>query len=130
MPAAHRGARAFIHRGKPAEIAKAAKAGVAMIGAAPAGKVVRFQAAKSPGKLSDLLSGRPCDPRELRARFPGMWMAFLKAHFQSHMHAAVFFSVEEKTARLWWEGCNAPQGWAVDFAIQSIPSAKEWLRAA
>jgi uncharacterized protein YbdZ (MbtH family) len=46
------------------------------------------------------------------------------------MHVAVFFDVEEKTARLWREGCNAPQGWAVDFAMREIPAAREWLAAA
>jgi hypothetical protein len=93
-------------------------------------KVIRFQAGVSVGNFSGILSGRPCDPREFRAQFPCKWQGFLRAHFQSHLHAAVFFSVEEKTARLWWEGTNAPQGWAVDYAIQSIPSAASWLRAA
>lgn len=96
----------------------------------PGAKCVKFQAAVSPGNLSDRLVGRPCDPRQFRAQFPQRWMRFLRAHFQSHLHAAVFFDVEEKTARLWWEGCNAPQGWAVDFAIMSIPTALEWLEAA
>ena len=96
----------------------------------PKAKIVRFQVSVSSGNLSDLLRGRPCDPRQFRAAFPRRWMAFLRAHFQSTVHVAAFFDTDEKTARLWWEGCNAPQGWAVDFAIQSIPSAVEWLRAA
>lgn len=62
--------------------------------------------------------------------YPGRWMGFLRAHFSGHMHAAVFFDVDEKTARLWWEGVNTPQGWVVDFAIQSIPAARAWLEAA
>lgn len=96
----------------------------------PGAKSVRFQAAVSPGNLSDLLRGRPCDPRQFRAQYPQRWQAFLRAHFMSTVHVAAFFDTDEKTARLWWEGVNAPQGWAVDFAIQSIPSAQAWLRAA
>jgi len=93
-------------------------------------QVVRFQAPPSSGNLSDLLRGRPCDPRRFRAVYPDRWMAFIRAHFASPVHVAVFFDVDEKTARLWWEGTNAPQGWVVDFAIQSIASAAVWLRAA
>lgn len=96
----------------------------------PGAKVVRFQAAPSSGGLPGLLSGRPCDPRVFRARYPDRWMAFLHAHFHGALHVAIFFEVDERTGRLWWEGVNAPGGWAVDYAIQSIPSAAEWLRVA
>lgn len=84
----------------------------------------------APGKLSDLLAGRRCDPRRFRAMYPDRWSSFVRAHFQSPLHAAVFFDVDEKTARHWWEGTNTPQGWVVDFAVQFIPGARTWLQAA
>ena len=96
----------------------------------PGAQVVRFQAPRSPGGFPGMLAGRPCDPRRFRALYPDRWMTFLHAHFWNHTHVAVFFDVDERTARLWWEGTNAPQGWAVDFAVQSIPAAADWLRAA
>ena len=95
----------------------------------PVAKVVRFQAPPSPGNLSDLLAGRPCDPRRFRALYPDRWSAFLRAHFQNHMHVAVCFDVEEKTARLWWEGVTGPKGWVVDYAIRALPAARKWLEA-
>ena len=92
-------------------------------------QIVRFQARQSPGNLSDLLAGRSCDPRRFRALYPDRWSAFLRAHFQNHMHVAVFFDVEEKTARLWWEGVTGPKGWVVDYAIRALPAARKWLEA-
>jgi hypothetical protein len=57
-------------------------------------------------------------------------MAFLRAHFQSPLHAAVFFDVDEKAARNWWEGVTGPMGWVVEYAVLNIPGAKTWLDAA
>lgn len=91
---------------------------------------VRYQRRPSPGEFSGLLAGRACDPRAFRRAYPDRWMNFMRAHFCNALHAAVFFDVDEKTARLWWEGVNSPQGWAVEFAIRSIPAAAEWLDAA
>ena len=96
----------------------------------PNAQIVRFQAAVSPGTLAGLLAGRPCDPRALRAAFPERWGRFVRAHFRNPLEVAVFFDVDEKTGRLWWEGSHGPQGWVVDFAIRSIPDAQHWLDAA
>lgn len=87
-------------------------------------------ASVSPGSLAGLLAGRRCDPQAFRRLYPGRWSAFIRSQFKSALHVAVFFDVDEKTARLWWEGTNAPQGWVVEYAIQSIPTARAWLRAA
>ncbi|EDM70810.1 hypothetical protein RAZWK3B_15473 [Roseobacter sp. AzwK-3b] len=65
-----------------------------------------------------------------RRAFRDRWTDFLRAHFQSHMHVAVFFSVDEKTARLWWNYANEPRGWAVSYAMATIPSAPAFLSAA
>jgi hypothetical protein len=93
-------------------------------------QVIRFQRAPSPGKLADLLAGRPCDPLAYRRVFPGRWTAFLRGHFLSPLHAAVFFDVDERTARHWWEGSSAPQAWVISFAIASIPDARAFLAEA
>ena len=84
----------------------------------------------SSGDLAGLLSGRPCDPLRFRALYPDRWSAFLRAHFQSATHVSVFFEVDNRCARNWWEGTSGPQGWAVEFAIRSLPAAAQYLRAA
>lgn len=66
---------------------------------------------QSSGELS-------CDPRRFRSLYPDRWTAFLKSHFNGAAHVAVFFDVDAKTARNWWEGTTGPQGWAVDYAHQ------------
>jgi hypothetical protein len=76
------------------------------------------------------LSGRPCDPRRFRALYPDRWSGFLRANFHSATHVACFFDADEKTARNWWEGTSGPQGWAVEFAMRSLPAAEQYLRAA
>ena len=73
---------------------------------------------------------RVFDPIEARRAFPALWSAWLRSQFPSHLVVAVVFSVNEKTARLWWEGVNAPQGWAVSMARDSYASAAEMLRVA
>lgn len=75
-------------------------------------------------------STRVCDPLAIRRKHPEHWMAFLRAHFRDPVHVRFAFSVDDKTARNWWEGKFSPQGWAVEFALKSIPNAASWLRAA
>ena len=80
--------------------------------------------------LAGLLSGRRADPMAYRLVFRDRWGAFLRANFHSPLHVAVFFSVDESTARKWWEYINEPSGWAVAYARQTIPGADRALRAA
>jgi hypothetical protein len=75
------------------------------------------------GGLAGLLSGRPCDPRAFRRVYPDRWAKFLRSHFRNSLEIAVFFDVDEKTARQWLNGVNAPQAWVVSFAVVSIPGA-------
>jgi len=81
----------------------------------------------SVGGLSGLLSGRPCDPQAFRRVYPDRWAGFLATHFRNSTEVAVFFDVDEKTARQWLNGVNAPQGWAASFVMASIPGAAEYL---
>lgn len=77
-----------------------------------------------------MMAGMGSELPGYRASFPARWMAFVRAHFQDATHVQFFFSVDEKTARNWWEGKVGPQGWVVGKAVDEIPSALEWLRAA
>ena len=104
-------------------------ASVAMVGlgsaSAPPVLMTNHGAARS-GKPS----GHSPDPRKYRALYPDRWIAFLKAHFRDHMQVAYFFGVSERTGRDWWEGKTGSQGWAVAYAVDQIPTAAEYLRAA
>ena len=101
----------------------------------PSATIIRFQAALSsgksrapqPGSLSALLAGRKGEPRQARSAFAARWSAFIRAHFDSPLHAAVYFDMDEKSGRHWWDGTNTPQGWVVDYAVANIPGAAEWL---
>lgn len=84
-------------------------------------------AAVSSGIDVGTIAGKPADPQAQRRLFPDRWGAFLRVNFHNHLHVAVFFSVDEKTARLWWNHVNQPQGWAVAYAVASIPNAAQQL---
>lgn len=84
----------------------------------------------SSGNFAALLSGRMCDPRAFRRAYPDRWREFLRAHFHSALHVAVFFDVDERTVRHWWEGTTAPQAWVIAFAIQAVPGARQFLAEA
>ena len=72
-------------------------------------------AGMSSGKFSksDLLSYRNV--------FKARWQRFVRQHFQSPEHAAYVFGVDASTARNWWEGSNAPSGFAVGMAYEMFP---------
>jgi hypothetical protein len=44
----------------------------------------------------------------MRCKFPGLWAAFVRAHFRDVTHAAYALGVTERTARGWWEGAGSP----------------------
>lgn len=99
--------------------------------------VDRLPSSSSPSLLHNLnapLAGTPSghspDPRRYRALYPNLWHKFLHAHFRDHLHVAYSFGVSERTGRDWWEGVTTSQGWAVAYAIESIPTAAQYLRAA
>ena len=99
--------------------------------AQPAARAGGVSSGGCDGGLAGLLSGRPCDPRAFRRLYPDRWAAFLKAHFRNSTEIACFFDIDEKTARQWLNGINAPQAWAASFAVVSIPgAARELLEAA
>lgn len=69
----------------------------------------------SVGKSGDVIPVQFPDARAARAAFQHRWQVFLHSNWHDHVQVAAVFSVSEKTARQWWEGVTAPQGWAVDF---------------
>jgi len=85
-----------------------------------------------PGNSPGNYAGRPVtlDPFRARALFPEKWSAFLHAHFPSAAYVGLFFGVDERAARHWWEATGGPQGWAVDYVSAVIPGARQWLDAA
>lgn len=91
--------------------------------------VTRKRDTEAGNKSSDIYSGRRADPRSFQRLYPDRWHGFLKAHFRNSVEVAAFFDVTEKTARLWMEGCNAPRGWAVAYAVTRLPSAAKYLLA-
>lgn len=76
-----------------------------------------------------LFSGRPIDLHRLRTVFPDRWAGFLKKHFRNSVEIAAFFSVSEKTARLWMEGASAPRSEVILALIERNPAIVPVLRA-
>jgi hypothetical protein len=66
---------------------------------------------------------RPADLQGLRRCFPGRWADFLRSHFRNHQHVAVFFGVDDRTARDWLSGRHGVNSAPVIFALRSIPGA-------
>lgn len=75
-------------------------------------------------------AGKPADPMAYRRKFRDQWGEFLRANFHNHLHVAVFFSIDEKTARMWWNFATEPKGWAVSYARDQIPGARAALAVA
>lgn len=59
-------------------------------------------------------------PKTYRRTFKEKWKAKLERHFSSYLEVAIAFEVDPDTAENWWEGDNAPQGWAVDYYYENI----------
>lgn len=105
----------------------AARVSPGACGGAGVGSAVGSGAGPVAGGLAGLLAGRPCDPRGFQRLYPDRWAAFLRAHFRSSVEIAVFFDVDEKTARVWSEGVTGPRGWAVSYALVAVPGAAPFL---
>lgn len=103
----------FRHRGAPVPAGDGARSGDD--GTVPAGE--------SSGELSGVFSGVPFDIHRFRAVFPDRWAAFLRANFRSSAHVAVFFDVDDRTARNWLEGITGPRGAHVAVALIARPEA-------
>ena len=66
------------------------------------------------------ISRRVYRPEDVRARFTRQWSAWCRANFRNSVQLAAAFGVSEKTARLWLEEVNAPQGYAVACASEGL----------
>ena len=96
----------------------------------PCGDPATGGGGESSGVGSGVHAGLPADPMAYRRQFRDRWTDFLRAHFQSHLHVAMFFSVDEKTSRQWWNYVTEPKGWAVNYAREHIPAARAALKVA
>lgn len=74
------------------------------------------------------LSSNKKDVMSYRQFFAKRWQAFIRENYESPTHVAFVFKVDPKTASLWWEGCNAPQGWVVARAMTDPTTASQASR--
>lgn len=77
--------------------------------------VLQVKPRMSVGESGNVLSVQFPDAHAARCAFAARWTRFLHDNWRNHVQVAAVFSVSEKTARQWWEGVTAPQGWAVDY---------------
>lgn len=91
--------------------------------------VFRHNTPKAVNPSSGTFSGKPFDLHHFRAMFPDRWSQLIRRHFRSTVEVAFFFSVDEKTARNWWEGVTGPSGHAVAIAVKMLPGALDVIFA-
>jgi len=84
----------------------------------------------SSGVCSETFSGRPFDVYAFRRVLPDQWRNLMRAHFTSAVHVAYVFSVDEKTARNWWDGIGSPRAEFALAAVKHIPGAAVHLGVA
>lgn len=82
---------------------------------------------KSPGIGADFHSGKPFDMDRFRTVFPNIWADFLRRHFRDKEHVAYFFDVDERCARNWLSGLNAPTGPRAVAAVLQFPMLRDRL---
>lgn len=87
--------------------------------------VFRHNASNVPRVSSGDCAGKPFDLGRFRAVFPDQWSELIRRSFRNPVEVAYFFSVDEKTARNWFEGTTGPSGHAVAIAVRYLPGALE-----
>lgn len=65
------------------------------------------------------------ETHQFRQFFAARWQSFVRENFASPAHVAVCFGVSTVTAQNWWDGLNAPQGWAVAKAMTDPATAQQ-----
>jgi len=89
---------------------------------------------KNPGTIARgavmPVGGRPFDAQAYYRVFRDRWPDFIRANFRTSAHVAVFFNVDDRTARQWMEGTTAPRGQCVALAVVAMPDeARAFLQA-
>lgn len=95
--------------------------------APPAGCHATMPPETSPGIGTDILAGKPFDMDRFRTIFPEIWSEFLRRHFRDKEHIAFFFDTDERTARNWLAGLNAPTGPRAVAAVLQFPDLRQRL---
>lgn len=72
-------------------------------------------------------SGTRIDLLAIKRALPAMWCSFVRAHFRNAYEVHIVFGVDEKTARGWWEGKNAPHASAALAVVHRFPGALQAL---
>lgn len=80
------------------------------------------------GVVVGQISGRVYRPEDVRRMFVKQWSAWCRENFRNSVQLAAAFGVSEKTARLWMEEVNAPQGYAVACASEGLVEGAEPFR--
>lgn len=78
-------------------------------------------------KLTGELSAHE-DALTYRQFFAARWRDFIRENYQSPAHVAFVWRVDPTTARNWWDGMNAPQGWVVARAMTDPETAEQAAR--
>lgn len=86
--------------------------------------------APAPAMSAGTFPARRADLDGFRRRFPHMWSDFLHRHFRNSVEVAVFFSCDDRTARAWLDGVNAPRAEVALYAVASIGGALAELTGA
>lgn len=77
---------------------------------------------------SKVLDHNSC--HSFRAFFAQRWKEFVRENYRNPEEVSVAFSVRFQTASNWWNGDNAPSGYAVAMAFRARPdSAAKHLTA-
>ena len=58
------------------------------------------------------------DDQSYRKFFARRWQRFLHENFDNPATVRKVFKVDRTTAENWWNGYNAPQGWAIGKAVR------------
>jgi hypothetical protein len=63
--------------------------------------------------------------RSFRAFFAAKWSSFLRENYRSPEEVSVAYGVRYQSALNWWNGDNAPSGFAVAMAFYSHPEGAQ-----
>ena len=88
-------------------------------------KTIRQGRPNITGVLSKMSCSRILEERQhsFRAFFADRWATFLRENYRNPEHVSVVFGVRFQTASNWWQGVNAPSGYAVAMAFQTQPQS-------
>lgn len=67
------------------------------------------------------VAGAALDPHRVAREWPERWSAYVRAHFRSTAEVCYLFSVDDRTARKWWNAEGGARGDKVVLAASMHP---------